>query len=177
MGEQSVSEDPEEKLLRLHDSIISYISALRLSDLDVLQVEVLGRLIGCRRTTAELVEEIYGTPSPSDGYAADYYRVRRATRSLEAKGFISAPLFGRRKPYHLTRYGVSVLANITPGEEPERLVTRIDILVHASTLGLLMLTVLYTGSMLSWVLLLPGLMLVCLGVSLGRLAGTVRKVM
>ena len=38
MGKQSASEDPEGKLLRLHDSIISYISALRLADLDVLQV-------------------------------------------------------------------------------------------------------------------------------------------
>jgi hypothetical protein len=102
--------------------------------------------------------------------------MRRATRSLEAKGFISAPLFGRKKPYHLTKYGVSVLANITPGEEPAGVITRTDLLVHASTMCLLLLTVLYAGSTLSWVLLLPGLMLVCLGISLGRLAGTIGNV-
>jgi hypothetical protein len=174
--EVSVSEDPEEKLLRLHDSIVSYISGLRLANLDVLQVEVLGRLIGCRRTTAELVEEIYGTPNPSDGYAADYYRIRRATKHLEEKGFISAPLFGRKKPYHLTKYAVSVLANITPGEEPERILSQPDMVVYASTLALLLLTVIYSQSTLSWVILLPGLMLVCLGISISRLGSTIRKV-
>jgi hypothetical protein len=176
LGDFSLSGNPEERLLKLHDSIISYISALRLTDLDVLQVEVLGRLVGCRRTTAELVEEIYGTPSPSDGYAADYYRVRRATRTLEEKGFISAPLFGRKKPYHLTRHGISVLANITPGEEPEGVLTRPDLLVHISTLSLLVLTALYAHSTLSWTILLPGLMLVCVGISVSRLASTIRKV-
>lgn len=165
-------------LWSIRESLLSTISSMRLQDLSVLEVEVLARLVGVRRTTAELVEEIYGTATDDEGYRADYYRVRRATRSLEEKGFVSAPLFGRGKPFHLTRYAVSVLTGIVVDGDAkrERVLGWKDVFLLGLTLVFASLSVVYAQSTLSWTLSLPGLMLFLSGISVCRLSMVVRSV-
>ena len=163
----------------IRESLLSTITGMRLRDLSVLEVEVLARLVGVRRTTAELVEEIYGTASTDEGYRADYYRVRRATRSLEEKGFISAPLFGRDKPFHLTRYAVSVLTGIGVDKDSKRegVLGWKDGFLLGLTLVIASLSVVYAQSTLSWTLFLPGLMLFLSGISVCKLSMVARSVL
>lgn len=161
----------------VQESLLSTISSLRLRDLSVLEVEILARLIGSRRTTAELVYEIYGVDSDDEGYRADYYRVRRAAQTLEERGFISKPLLGKRKPFHLTRYAVSVLTSIGVDEGMERVVSWRDASLFAVTLASAALSVAYSRSTLSWTLTLPGLMLFLSGVSVCRLGAVIRSVL
>ncbi len=161
----------------LQESLLSTISKLRLKDLSVLEIEILARLIGSRRTTAELVSEIYGTSSDEEGYRADYYRVRRATKSLEERGFVSAPLFGKMKPFHLTRHAVSALTSIGVDESGQRVVRWRDVCIFALTLVSAGLSAAYARSTLSWTLTLPGFMLFFSGVSVCRMLGIIRSVM
>jgi len=107
--------DPvEEKIRRLHERTTSCVRRLRAMDFTMLEAEIMDRLMDGRRTAVELVVEIYGLSRGDASYAASCNRVRRALRSLENRGFVSTNLFGRDKPYRLTRHGVAVLASISP---------------------------------------------------------------
>lgn len=118
----------------LSDEVSRHIRRMKGLGLEsALQVEIVRCLIRGRRTGAELAAEIYGSAN-TESYATDYARIRRDLRRLETRGYVAAAtLFGRERPYRLTRHGVSKLASI--GDVPEyRLLPRIDVALHALAL-------------------------------------------
>ena len=121
-----------------------------------LEIEIVSLLIEGRRTARELTEEIYDTGSGGH-LAVEYARVRRCLKGLEARGYVAAAtIFGRERPYRLTRFGVSRLLDLA-GLPRERLVPLPDLFLHICTLGLFVSMVL-GASLPGWFLLLSAFM-------------------
>lgn len=89
--------------------LLADIGKLRRLEVSILEAEILRRLTDGRKTAFELIDAIYGLRRGDKGFNSARLKVRRALRSLERRGFVSTNLFGREKPYRLTRYGVAVL--------------------------------------------------------------------
>jgi len=77
-----------------------------------LQARILQELVSGQKTVSELTGVIYGLGRGDRGFSSSYMRARRAAKRLESKGFISAPLLGRDKPYRLTRMGSQAVAGV-----------------------------------------------------------------
>jgi len=134
--------DPvEERLRRLHDKALSSVRRLRAMNFTMLEADIMDRLIEGRRTAVELVVEIYGLSREDPAYRAACIRVRRALRGLEHRGMVSTKLFGRDKPYRLTRHGVALLASISEETDGPTLLPPWSRALFGSTLfiGILML--------------------------------------
>jgi len=147
----------------------------------MLDAEILDRLIDGKRTIAELVNEIYGLRRGNEGYESHCKRVRRATQSLERKGLVSTQIFGRDKPYRLTRHGVAVLASISKDVGEPRIIGRgeLSVVLFALIVGSLMFAATrqgiggVPGAFLSFIF---ALFFTLLGFSLGVLLRVVRRV-
>jgi hypothetical protein len=89
-----------------------------------------------RKSTAEIVELVYGLRKGDDGFKSCYSRVGRAIRRLESKGLVSRRLLGRDKPYRLTQLAITNLARIGGEEQQMALVPKIDLATYVGTLSL-----------------------------------------
>ena len=103
---------------------------------DQLEVEIILKLLRGRKTVSELVDQIYGLERSDEGFGSSYTRVRRTIKKLESKGLVSTRIFGKEKPYRLTRYAIANMANIGGEEEQVSIMPKEDILVYIITLGL-----------------------------------------
>lgn len=113
------------------------VSKLRGLDMgDVLSIEILSQLVDGRKSTAEIVEEVYGLRKGDEGFKSCYSRVSRAIKKLESRGLISRQLFGRDKPYRLTQLAIINLARIGGEEQQMMLVPRTDMAAYAGALAL-----------------------------------------
>lgn len=67
-------------------------------------------LLGGGRSVSDLVYSIYGKRYGDAGYRKLYMRVSRRLASLEREGLVSRALFGKERPYRVTRHGRVVLS-------------------------------------------------------------------
>jgi hypothetical protein len=144
-----------------------------------LQMEVVEKLLGGRRNLPELVELIFHQSTGDPGYKSHYMRVKRATDHLQSRGLVSTKIFGKNKPYHLTRYAVEVLTPIAGEPTRYRLLPRRDIAIYSGTIFLIAATVLASqGESLnpSLVLLMGWASCVFIGISLCRFVEMIRRV-
>ena len=170
----------EDPAAGLADDLLHSIKQFRELELGMLEAEVLARLIDGRRTSNELVLEIFGTARERSGFIADYNRVRRALKNLERRGFVSAPLLSKEKAYRLTRHGVACLTRIGGVEWPSpRVIPTRDRVLYAGSLLLAVATVFASRSGVlpgAWDSYLAGAFLISVGGSLVRLLETVWSV-
>ncbi len=115
---------------RVHRAIED-LETLDLSE--ILEAQVISHLLEGRRTVAELVEEIYGQRKGDEGFMTLYSRVRRCVRQLESRGYVATRLFGRDKPYRLTKYAVSRLANFDQKSAKITLLPKLDLVLYLIT--------------------------------------------
>jgi len=155
---------------KVREEVLKRIRRAREADLtSPLEIEIVARLMEGDRTATELTEQIFGS---SDDLGAEYARVRRQLKGLESRGIVAGvTLFGRERPYRLTRYGISKLISLQ-GVREERLVPLPDIALYLSTLSLLAF-VLFTSHTPSWV---PPLFIFLTGASAARILGIIWKV-
>jgi hypothetical protein len=162
-------------------SMVDPIRQIRDLGLDLLEVEILSRLLQGPRTRNELVEEIYEVRRGEDGYNSCYAKVRRAIKVLLSRGYVATKILGKEKPYRITRYAVETLGSIAPGQKPPSLVGIPDMVAYS----LCVLLGIVTTMVISWadmepsffVSVIPASFFLFLGVSLTRIWETVRKVM
>ena len=109
---------------------------------DLTQARIIAALLTGQRTVTELVEEIYGQRRGDEGYMGAYSKVRRAVMILASHGYVSTKLFGKDRPYRLTKYAVSNLADINNSAGKIRVFPRVDLFIHGVTvvMGLLALS-------------------------------------
>ena len=106
-------------------------------------------------------------------------KVKRATEHLQARGLVSTKLFGKNKPYRLTRYAVEMLTPIAGESTRYRLVPRQDAVLYSATMIILLATI---GSSQTHILSpFPVLFMgwascIFIGVSLCRFIEMVKKV-
>jgi len=101
-----------------------------------LEAEIVIRLMDGRRTAPELTGEIFGN---HEEYRTEYARIRRELKRLESKGVVAATtLFGRKRPYRITRYGVARLMQVN-GTKEESFVNPTDAFLYIATIAVLAL--------------------------------------
>jgi hypothetical protein len=103
---------------------------------DVLSIEILSQLVDGRKSTAEIVELVYGLRKGDRGFKSCYSRTARAIRVLESRGLVSRRLLGRDKPYRLTPMAIANLARIGGEEQQMALVPKADLVAYVGTLSL-----------------------------------------
>jgi DNA-binding PadR family transcriptional regulator len=145
---------PDDRTKEIQRRTLASVRRLRYLDLSPLEAEILDRLIDGRRTAVELVGEIYGLGRGDESYDASCVRVRRALRRLERRGLASTRIFGRDRPYRVTRHGVAVLASIAPEMGEPRILgwPRIALLAATALCGLVMVssTRVFEGCLGDW---------------------------
>ncbi len=165
---------------KLGERLRRALQQLRSLDLATpLQTEIVEKLLEGRRSLPELVELIYQESSGSPEYKAYYMRVRRAADHLQARGLVSTKLFGKNKPYRLTRYGVEMLTPIAGEKIRYRLLPRKDAALYSATIAVILVTIAITQAQVLepfTVLFLGWTSCVLIGVSFCRFAEMVRKV-
>lgn len=149
---------------------------------DVLQAQVIAHLLVGRRTVAELVEEIYGQRKGNEGFMTSYSRVRRCVRQLESMGYVGTRIFGRDKPYRLTKYAVGRLADFDVPAGSATLIPGRDLALHGLTAVLAAVAIYFflgevpeTGSLA--LSIFYGTFFVLVGASSTRLLETISRVM
>lgn len=180
LGELGVGSRDElrDKLVSAKRKLLPSTNDLSVLDVSLVQIEILMRLIEGRRTAVELVGEIYDVYPDNPSFEMYYARVRRASKDLESKGFLSTRLFGRDKPYRLTEHGVLQITALGPGlEKRPMLVGYRDIVAFGIVVGLSVINMLGImpeegglGPIVSAVFFMV------LGISLTRLWRIIRKV-
>ncbi len=167
----------EDDLFLLRERVLSSVKKLRHIDLDMLQVEIIDRLIEGRRTATELVIEIYEIEAKNSEYQARYAAVRRGLKGLERRGYTSTNLFGRDRPYRLTRYGVATLCSILPETKKAKILEKWEIAILGSTAIAAAILLLVRHS--QGFILFPtfAVFFTLLGLSIPTFAGVLRKVM
>ncbi len=160
----------EEAKRRLGEDVRRQVRRIREASLrSPLETEIVLCLMDGRRTAAELTETIFG---PGGDLKAEYARVRRDLKGLESRGIVAATtLFGRERPYRLTKYGVAKLIDIG-GMDAESLFPHHDIALYVAT-TLLFALVLSFDRMPEWTILL---FVFASGASTVRLLEVLRKV-
>jgi hypothetical protein len=147
---------------------------------DLLQAEIIGKLLTGRRTVAELVEEIYGQRKGGTGFMSAYSKTRRSIRELESKGYVTTTIFGKNKPYRLTKYAISRLSDFETPAHKASLVPRKDLFLYilTSVLAALALAVVYENIGLEGLSLASfyAIFFILVGISITRLLETITKV-
>ena len=149
---------------------------------DLTQARIIAALLTGQRTVSELVEEIYGQRRGDEGYMGSYSKIRRAVMVLASHGYVSTKLFGKDKPYRLTKYAVANLADISDSTGKPRIIPRVDLIIHGVTviMGLVALSLVVErislGSGPAFALFYAALFTL-LGASIVRLLESVSKVM
>jgi len=165
------------------ERVLRAIGDLRQLDVqDLTQARIIGSLLAGQRTVSELVEEIYGYKRGDEGYMGAYSKTRRAVMVLSSHGYVSTRLFGKDKPYRLTRYAVSNLADIRVNGDRPRIMPRIDMVIHSITIFLGVVAFLFALDTISLGSSLPfavfyAVFFLFLGGSIIRLLESVAKVM
>jgi len=140
---------------------------------DPLELAILENLVGGAHSTAELVEEIYGSKRDEPGYMTNYTRARRALDRLSSRGYVSRRLFGSVKDYRLTQYGFERLARLASGVEKPRVLPANDRVLHLVTLSVAVLLLLSASGRMpipgSFLILLDSLFFFMLGLSVSRI--------
>ncbi len=141
------------------EELFDQIDQLRRLGIDsILQAQILIRLARTGRLTAlDLAAEIFHngvTHSPS---RAEYMRIVRALSALERRGYVARALFGKEKPYHITRYGEEIVTAVANAGFPRPLISPHDLasfaaaaLIAGTSLGLAYLGVPPTILMACW---------------------------
>jgi len=170
--------DLDHTLSGIRSSLRSALRNLREVELSPNELNVLEELLKGRRTIPELVLLMYGKGIEDAEYRTYYMRVRRAVARLESKGMISTRLFGKKKPYKLSRHAIERLLAIGEGNE-RRVAPRLDYVVYGLTLALCLATLSVSRHVYypAVVLGLAGGSLVFVGISLCRVLETIRRVM
>ncbi len=129
--------DTASKLNRLRARVHEGVSKLKGLEIgDQLAIEILAQLVDGRKSTAEIVELVYGLRKGDGGFISCYSRVAREVKRLESRGLVSRKMFGRDKPYRLTELAVTNLARIGGEERQLALVQRSELAVYLVTIGL-----------------------------------------
>ncbi len=119
MGDpRSGTDDPilNEVLRRAESEVRAAIAKFETLDVSsLLEAKIMAELAAGRRTTAELACSIFETDNEKPEYSGYYDRVHRALRVLEGRGYVSRRLFGKEKPYRLTKLAVACLLTLDPG--------------------------------------------------------------
>jgi hypothetical protein len=132
-----VDSDTAENLKKLRTRVHEGVSKLRGLEIgDELAIEILAQLVDGRKSTAEIVELIYGLRKGDDGFISCYSRVGREIKRLESKGLVSRQLFGRDKPYRLTELAVTNLARIGGEEKQLALILKSELVIYLVTVSL-----------------------------------------
>jgi len=155
------------------------VRKIRTLDLGLLEPEIVSKLMGGRRTRNELVVEIFQAHRGQDDYVASYGKIRRSLKRLQGLGYVSTPLFGKERPYKLTRYAIEKLASITPDLGPPTLVEKTDIAAYLACIILGSATLLVLGASPDpdrVLAILPLSFVLMLGFSIARIWETLRKV-
>jgi hypothetical protein len=82
----------------------------RLEGRELGQTRILALLLERNRSVADTVAAVYSKRSDQTGYRGLYMRVSRRLKSLESRGFVSRALFGKERPYRITRLGKKTLS-------------------------------------------------------------------
>lgn len=149
---------------------------------DLTQARIIAVLLTDQRTVTELVEEIYEQKRGDEGYRGAYSKTRRAVMVLASHGYVSTRLFGKDKPYRLTKYAVSNLADFRVPADKPRIIPRMDMAIHGFTISLGVIAFLLAidkmdfGSSLPFAVFYAAFFLF-LGASTIRLLESVSKVM
>jgi hypothetical protein len=144
----------------------------------LLQGELLIRLTKREATIGDLARDIFDPKDRSES-KAEYMRVMRAMNALEARGFVARKLFGKEKPYRLTRYGRENIETILEGQSPEILLTRGSLAMYLGTAVMVVLSVVATIHRFPSVVLVLAWLLsgVLLGICLTKFVKTLKVVM
>ncbi len=178
--ELSPREGPQDEMGSVIEDSVRALGALGLGS--ELHTEMLRHLIHGPRTITELVELVYGVSRNGQSFPADYMKIRRAVRKLESRGLVSTRVFGRDKPYRLTRHAIERLYHLArPNGRTERLMSRSDLAIHASTLATGLVTLLMVWEATGeprpvWIVLFSGVFFYLLGLSSGRILGLLRRI-
>jgi len=134
-----VDDELSESLRRLQADLRRSMEELAKRELtSVLQVEIAQKLIGGRRTVAELVTLLYALKVGDPGYKTHYSQVHKELRQMGAKGLVSRWPLGRDKPYRLTQMAIArltMIGGVKPSFEA-RALPRTDMLIYGTGLGL-----------------------------------------
>lgn len=171
----SVSVDGEDLSRR---RVISRIadSVHRLDLKSGLQTEVLREIVEGPRTVRELVQIIFGEDRDNPSFETHYARTRRALKQLEARGYVSAALFGREKPYRLTKHGERCLASLAIGLPTPSVALPTDLGLFGATLFLGILNLVGQALGGPATSIVPSAFLLLLGLSLCRAFTILREV-
>lgn len=92
---------------------------------EVLEAEILGRLVARSAAASDLAFQIYCNCNDENRAPsrAQYMRVLRTLARLERKGYVVRSPFGKQKPFRLTRYGRESIAAVSRDLEPDSLVS------------------------------------------------------
>jgi hypothetical protein len=103
----------------------------RLGVNEVLEAEILGRLVARSAAASDLAFQIYCNCNDKEKEKApsraQYMRVLRTLARLEGKGYVVRSPFGKQKPFRLTRYGRESIAAVSRDLEPDSLVSLGDV--------------------------------------------------
>ena len=150
------------------------------TDLSAHELGVAEQLLRGKRTIRELVLLTYDVRPEDEGYRTCYMRVRRALNTMEGKGMVSSALFGKAKPYRLTRHAMEMLLAVCEGDDKYvQIVRRVDYVAYAATMAVSIATLFAStrSAHPSLVLGLAGSSLLLAGISLCRLLETLRRVL
>ncbi len=126
-----------EDLRRIESRLRSSAKSLdKLGLASVIEANIVAELLEGRKTVAELVEGLYQVPRDNPHYSAYYDKARRAAGSLESKGYVARRLFGRDKPYKLTRLGWGRILAASLDAKPPRTIPGVDAILYLTTLTL-----------------------------------------
>jgi len=144
----------------------------------LLQGELLIRLNERQATIGDLARDIFDPVNESES-KAKYMRVMRALNALESKGFVARKLFGKEKPYHLTRYGRENIETILGGESPETILDRGQLAIYLVTAVMVVLSAVATIYRFPSVVLVVGWLLsgVLLGIGLTKFVKILKVVL
>jgi hypothetical protein len=159
--------------------LLRSVGSLRHLELNMLEVEILSRLMEGRRTRNELVEGIFSVRKGQPDYVASYTKIRRGLEDLESRGFVSTPLFAKEKPYKITSYAMQRVASVSPDIRQPRLVERVDPVIYVACLISGFATFYIAGNVSDptrILALLPASFFILMGLSLARIWNTLRKV-
>jgi hypothetical protein len=146
-----------------------------------LQTEVLRHLVDGPRTVPELVFLIYEVGREDSEFSIYYMRIRRSIRKLENKALVSTKIFGRDKPYRLTRYAVENLYYVGRPNSPETLLSRVDLAIYSAALILGSGTLFLVWSSPSvpeptWIIISSGAFTYLLGLATSRIIRSLRRI-
>lgn len=92
----------------------------RLEERELSQTRILVLLLERDLSVADLVANIYGKRPHESEYRRLYMRISRRLISLQGRGLISRALFGKERPYRITRLGRRTLTQaLSYGSQPD----------------------------------------------------------